>query len=56
MQSEFGIPVIDGVGAAVKQAEALIGLGLRTSKRGAYASPLTKPYAGAMSEFAPVIL
>ena len=54
LQREFGIPVIDGVGAAVKQAEALIGLGLRTSKRGAYATPLIKSYAGALSGFAPV--
>lgn len=51
---EFGMPVIDGVGAAVKQAEALVALGLRTSKRGAYASPVVKPYTGALSEFAPV--
>ena len=28
LQSEFGMPVIDGVSAAVKQAEALVGLGL----------------------------
>ena len=51
---EFGMPVIDGVGAAVKQAEALIALGLKTSKRGAYASPVVKPYTGALSGFAPV--
>ena len=50
---EFGMPVIDGVGAAVKQAEALVALGLTTSKRGAYASPVIKLYAGALSEFAP---
>ena len=28
LQAEFGVPVIDGVGAAVKQAEALVALGL----------------------------
>ena len=50
---EFGLPVIDGVGAAVKQAEALVALGLRTSKRGAYAPPVPKAYMGALSEFAP---
>ena len=50
---EFGMPVIDGVGAAVKQAEALVALGLRTSKRGAYAAPLAKVYTGALAEFAP---
>lgn len=53
LQAEFGMPVIDGVGAAVKQAEALIALGLTTSKRGAYATPVTKPYLGALSAFAP---
>jgi allantoin racemase len=50
---EFGLPVIDGVGAAVKQAEALVALGLSTSKRGAYASPVAKPYSGALAGFAP---
>lgn len=50
---EFGLPVIDGVGAAVKQAEALVALGLGTSKRGTYAPPLAKSYAGALAEFAP---
>ena len=53
LQAEFGMPVIDGVGAAVKQAEALVSLGLTTSKRGAYAAPLAKRYHGALSEFAP---
>ncbi|MGA0533859.1 aspartate/glutamate racemase family protein [Hansschlegelia sp. KR7-227] len=49
----FGLPVVDGVAAAVKQAEALVALGLATSKRGAYASPSPKSYAGAMAPFAP---
>lgn len=53
LQSEFGMPVIDGVGAAIKHAEALIALGLTTSKRGAYAAPVAKPYLGALSAFAP---
>jgi allantoin racemase len=53
LQEEFGMPVIDGVGAAVKQAEALVALGLTTSKRGAYASPVPKRYDGALAEFAP---
>jgi allantoin racemase len=50
---KFGVPVIDGVTAAVKLIEALIGLGLRTSKIGGYALPLPKSYAGAMAPFAP---
>lgn len=42
----LGVPVIDGVAAAVKLAEALVGLGLRTSKRGDYAPPPPKPFLG----------
>jgi allantoin racemase len=53
LQQEFGMPVIDGVSAAVKQAEALVGLGLTTSKRGSYATPIRKTYNGAMKDFAP---
>ncbi|WP_156410621.1 aspartate/glutamate racemase family protein [Bosea sp. Root381] len=43
---EFGVPVIDGVGAAVKQAEALVTLRLTTSKRGAYSFPAPKAFRG----------
>jgi len=46
LQQEFGVPVIDGVVAAVRQAEALVSLNLRTSKRGAYAYPAQKAYSG----------
>ncbi|MBX4941575.1 aspartate/glutamate racemase family protein [Rhizobium binae] len=53
LQAIYGVPVIDGVSAAVKQAEALVSLGLSTSKRGSYASPLPKPFTGAMSGFSP---
>lgn len=53
MQAEFGVPVIDGVSAAVKQAEALVALDLSTSKRGAYARPIPKPYIGEMQRFQP---
>lgn len=37
-----GLPVIDGVVAAVKLAEAYAGLGIGTSKTGSYADPLPK--------------
>ena len=50
---EFGVPVIDGVAAAVKQAEALIALKLSTAKRGAYATPVRKTYSGLLEGFAP---
>jgi allantoin racemase len=43
---EHALPVIDGVAAAVKLAESLVALGLRTSKRGGYAPPLPKHYRG----------
>ncbi|HEY6086145.1 MAG TPA: aspartate/glutamate racemase family protein [Burkholderiaceae bacterium] len=53
LQRELGVPVIDGVGAAVKLAEALVSLGLRTSKRGDYALPLAKGYAGLAAPYSP---
>jgi allantoin racemase len=53
LAQEFGVPVIDGVAAAVTLAEGLAGLGLKTSKRGGYARPAVKPYAGLFSPFAP---
>jgi len=53
ISGEIGAPVIDGVTAAVKQVEALIALGLGTSKRGDYAPPLPKPYVGLTAAFAP---
>lgn len=51
LRTEFGIPVVDGVGAAVKQAEALVALGLSTGKRGAYVRPAAKPYTGLLAGF-----
>jgi allantoin racemase len=50
---ETGVPVIDGVTAAVKLLEALGGLGLRTSKSGAYATPAPKRYLGAFEPNSP---
>ena len=52
LQRELGVPVIDGVGIAVRFVEALVGLGLSTSKRGDLAAPIPKPFAGAMSGMA----
>ncbi|RYC30831.1 aspartate/glutamate racemase family protein [Lichenibacterium minor] len=52
LQRELGVPVIDGVGIAVRFVEALAGLGLSTSKRGDLAAPLPKPFAGAMAGMA----
>jgi allantoin racemase len=44
--TELQVPVIDGVGAAVRLAEALVGLGLRTSKISTYAPPDPKDITG----------
>ncbi|WP_284759721.1 aspartate/glutamate racemase family protein [Agrobacterium sp. fls2-241-TYG-188a] len=53
LSEEFGVPVIDGVSAAVKHVEGLVTLGLKTAKQGAYAAPLHKPYGGMLSMFSP---
>jgi allantoin racemase len=39
---KLGLPVVDGVGAAVKLAESLVALGLNTSRAGGYAKPVPK--------------
>jgi allantoin racemase len=49
--AELGVPVIDGVAAAVTMTEALIRLGASTSARGEYASPPPKPYTGLLTDF-----
>lgn len=53
LSAEFGVPVIDGVAAAVVLAEGLAALGLKTSKRGGYARPIAKEYAGIFAPFSP---
>jgi allantoin racemase len=44
--AELGVPVIDGIGAAVRLAEAVVGLGLATSKVSTYARPDPKKIIG----------
>lgn len=39
LSAEHGAPVLDGVACAVRLAEAMVGLGLRTSRLGGYAPP-----------------
>ncbi len=46
LQQRLGVPVVDGVAAAVKFAEALAALGLATAKNGDYATPLPKRWTG----------
>jgi allantoin racemase len=54
LSREHGLPVIDGVTAAVKLAESLSVLGLATSKRGGYAAPLAKASTGEFAGFSPI--
>ena len=53
ISDKLEIPVIDGVSAAVKFIEALVGLQLSTSKTGDLAYPIAKPHLGILSDFTP---
>jgi allantoin racemase len=46
VRAATGVPVVDGVTAAVKLAESLVGLGLSTSKVRTYAPPRPKRIVG----------
>lgn len=51
LSAELGVPVIDGVAAAVTAVEGLVRLGLTSSRIGEYAAPPAKTYTSALSEF-----
>lgn len=51
LEQELGIPVIDGVVAAVKFAEAIVDIGKTTSKSKTYNYPAEKQISGILSEF-----
>jgi allantoin racemase len=53
---EFGLPVIDGVTAAVELMEGVLSLGLTTSKVGGYAAPRPKSYRGDFERYQPQTL
>ncbi|MCW2747455.1 MAG: Asp/Glu racemase [Nocardioidaceae bacterium] len=53
LSASLGVPVIDGVAAATATVQALVTLGLRTSKRLEFASPAAKTYDGMLQGFAP---
>ena len=53
LSKEFGVPVIDGVSAAVKIVESLVAIGLQTSKVNGYAFPRSKQYFGLFKTFQP---
>jgi len=42
LEQQLGVPVIDGVVAALKFLEGMVGYGVRTSKRRAFAKPARK--------------
>jgi allantoin racemase len=52
LSAQFAIPVIEGVSAAVKVAEALVRLDLSTSKIGGWATPLAKSLGSRGATFA----
>lgn len=52
LEAALGIPVIDGVVGALKLLEGLVGYGLRTSKRRAYATPARKEHLNLSPIFA----
>lgn len=53
LSREIGVPVIDGVAAAVRFVEALVSLGLTTSKAGDLAFPIPKQYTGILAHLSP---
>ncbi|MFC1408043.1 aspartate/glutamate racemase family protein [Streptacidiphilus sp. N1-12] len=55
LAARTGMPVVDGVAAAVKLAEALVGLGLNTSRVGSYGRPLPKRRLWSRPEAAPPV-
>jgi allantoin racemase len=52
LTAAVGVPVVDGVAAAVKTVEGLVAMGLRKGGRGEFARPLPKAYSGVLSDFA----
>ena len=51
LTARVGVPVVDGVAAAVVAVEGLVRLGLSTGKRGEFAPPLPKRYTGVLEGF-----
>ena len=51
LQLKLGVPVIDGISAALKIMEALLGYGVTTSKKQTYAQPDPKPLRGLPAVF-----
>ncbi|SPX72896.1 aspartate/glutamate racemase family protein [Mycobacteroides abscessus] len=54
ISGQIGLPVIDGVTAAVNLVQSLVSMGLRKSGHGEFAAPPIKPYAGLLDSFGSV--
>ncbi|MGA2024303.1 MAG: aspartate/glutamate racemase family protein [Steroidobacteraceae bacterium] len=52
LEAALGVPIIEGVAAAVKLTESLLSLRLATSKRGAWGYPLNKAMSAASAALA----
>ena len=53
LSAKHGVPIIDGVAVSVGLIQTLHQAGIKTSKRGGYATPSPKKYTGEFSRFAP---
>lgn len=51
ISEEVGLPIIEGVSAAVKLAESLVSLGVKTSKQGDLNYPVPKEFRGVFAHF-----
>ena len=51
LEDELGVPVLDGVVCATKQAEVLVELGKKTSKLKTYRPPEKKRFVGMFAQF-----
>lgn len=52
LSNQFGLPVIDGVTAAVKHIEGLVSMQLTTSRINGYKNPVEKDFIGDFSRYA----
>jgi allantoin racemase len=52
ISSRIGVPVVDGVAAATTMVQSLVAMGLKTSTRSEFATPVPKDVRGLLSDFA----
>lgn len=53
LRERLKVPVIEGVAAAVKMVEAMVGLGIQTSKMRSFGYPNAKSYTGSFEPLSP---